>query len=89
MSPKAARRSTSVRQDACCATAMGVQAIMHQQLRGRFFSTIELVNAQEAEQAAGRAGQLAHRLTYADLVILDELGHLPFSQTGGARSCST
>ena len=66
------------------ATAIGVQAIMHHQLRVRFFSTIELVNALEAEQAAGRAGQLAHRLTYADLVILDELGYLPFSQAGGA-----
>lgn len=26
----------------------------------------------------------ANRLLYADLVILDELGYLPFSQTGGA-----
>jgi DNA replication protein DnaC len=50
----------------------------------RFFSTIELVNALEQEQAAGKAGQLANRLTYADLVILDELGYLPFSQAGGA-----
>lgn len=66
------------------ATAIGVQAIMHHQLRVRFFSTIELVNALEAEQAAGRAGQLANRLTYADVVILDELGYLPFSQAGGA-----
>jgi DNA replication protein DnaC len=27
---------------------------------------------------------MAHRLVYADLVILDELGYLPFSQAGGA-----
>jgi DNA replication protein DnaC len=27
---------------------------------------------------------MAHRLVYADLVILDELGYLPFTQSGGA-----
>ena len=32
----------------------------------------------------GRAGQIANRLMYVDLVILDELGYLPFSQIGGA-----
>ena len=36
------------------------------------------------EKAAGKAGQIAHRLMYADLLILDELGYLPFSQAGGA-----
>ncbi|MCE7903951.1 MAG: ATP-binding protein [Gammaproteobacteria bacterium PRO9] len=66
------------------ATALGIQAIAHHHRRVRFFSTIELVNALEQEQAAGKAGQLANRLTYADLVILDELGYLPFSQAGGA-----
>jgi DNA replication protein DnaC len=66
------------------ATAIGVQAIMHHHLRVRFFSTIELVNLLETEKAAGKPGQLANRLIYADLVILDELGYLPFSQAGGA-----
>jgi DNA replication protein DnaC len=66
------------------ATAIGVQAIMHHHLRVRFFSTIELVNLLETEKAAGKPGQLANRLVYADLVILDELGYLPFSQAGGA-----
>ncbi len=50
----------------------------------RFFSTVELVNALELEKSQGKAGQLAHRLVYMDLVILDELGYLPFSQAGGA-----
>jgi DNA replication protein DnaC len=50
----------------------------------RFFSTIELVNALELERAAGKQGQIAHRLMYVDLVILDELGYLPFSQAGSA-----
>ena len=66
------------------ATAIGVQAIMHHHLRVRCFSTIELVNQLENEKALGKTGQLANRLVYADLVILDELGYLPFSQAGGA-----
>ena len=66
------------------ATAIGVQAIMHHHLRVRCFSTIELVNQLENEKALGKPGQLANRLVHADLVILDELGYLPFSQAGGA-----
>lgn len=66
------------------ATALGIDAICQHDKRVRFFSTIELVNALELEKAAGKQGQIAHRLVYADLVILDELGYLPFSQAGGA-----
>jgi DNA replication protein DnaC len=66
------------------ATAIGVHALVHHHRRVRCFSTTELVNALELEKAAGRQGQIAHRLMYADLVILDELGYLPFSQSGGA-----
>ena len=66
------------------ATAIGVQAILHHHRRVRCFSSIELVNALEQEQAAGKAGAIAQRLTHADLVILDELSYLPFSQAGGA-----
>ena len=49
-----------------------------------FFSTVELVNALEQEKNQGKAGQIAGRLAYSDLVILDELGYLPFSASGGA-----
>jgi DNA replication protein DnaC len=66
------------------ATALGVQAIEHHRKRVRFFSTVELVNALEQEKAMGRAGQIANRLIHSDLVILDELGYLPFSASGGA-----
>lgn len=66
------------------ATAIAVQAIQHHHHRVRFFSSIELVNTLELEKQAGKQGRLANRLIYADLVILDELGYLPFSQTGGA-----
>src|ERR1700761_4644373 len=66
------------------ATALGIQAIEHHHKRVRFFSTVELVNALEQEKAQGRAGQIANRLLHCDLVILDELGYLPFSASGGA-----
>jgi len=66
------------------ATAIGVQAIMHHHLRVRCFSTIELVNTLEQEKSNAKQGQMANRLVHADLVILDELGYLPFSQAGGA-----
>ncbi len=66
------------------ASAIGVQAIEHHNARVRYFSTIELVNLLESEKQQGRAGHLANRLLYTDLVILDELGYLPFSQVGGA-----
>ena len=66
------------------ATAIGVQAITHHRLRVRFFSTIELVNSLEQEKAHAKPGPIANRLVQLDLVILDELGYLPFSQAGGA-----
>jgi hypothetical protein len=47
-------------------------------------SPIEFVNQLENEQAQGKGGQIANRLLHADLVILDELGYLPFSRAGGA-----
>ena len=46
--------------------------------------TVELVNALEQEKLQGKPGQIAARLTNSDLVILDELGYLPFSASGGA-----
>jgi DNA replication protein DnaC len=64
---------------ALVATGLGIQAIEHQRRKVRFFSTIELVNAFEQEKAKGKAGQIAEGLTKLDLVILDELGYLPFN----------
>ena len=66
------------------ATAIGVQAVEHLRRKVRFFSTVELVNALEQEKGLGKSGQIAERLVRADLVILDELGYLPFSASGGA-----
>jgi DNA replication protein DnaC len=66
------------------ATALGVSGITQHSKRVRFYSTVDLANLLEQEKAAGKAGRLAFGLMRLDLVILDELGYLPFSQTGGA-----
>jgi DNA replication protein DnaC len=66
------------------ATALGVSGITHHGKRVRFYSTVDLVNLLEQEKAQGKAGKLAFSLLRMDLVILDELGYLPFSQAGGA-----
>jgi DNA replication protein DnaC len=66
------------------ATALGVQAVEHHRRKVRFFATVDLVNALEQEKTANKAGQLAERLLKLDLIILDELGYLPFSPSGGA-----
>jgi len=51
--------------------------------RGRFFNVVDLVNRLETETRGGRQGRLADLLTRMDLVVLDELGYLPFAQSGG------
>jgi DNA replication protein DnaC len=51
--------------------------------RGRFFNTVDLVNKLEAEARAGRQGRMADYLTRMDFIVLDELGYLPFAQSGG------
>jgi DNA replication protein DnaC len=51
--------------------------------RGRFYNVVDLVNRLETENRNGRQGQLADRLIRMDFVILDELGYLPFAQSGG------
>jgi DNA replication protein DnaC len=66
------------------ATALGVQAVEHQRKKVHFFATVDLVDALEQEKAMNKAGQLAERLPRLDLIILDELGYLPFSPSGGA-----
>ncbi|WP_226634966.1 IS21-like element helper ATPase IstB [Novosphingobium profundi] len=66
------------------ATALGVQAVEHRRKKVRFFSTVDLVNTLEQEKTMNRSGQLTERLLRLDLLILDELGYLPFSPSGGA-----
>jgi DNA replication protein DnaC len=64
------------------AIAIG-RACVRSGARVRFYNTVDLVNRLEAEARAGKPGRIADQLSRLDLVILDELGYLPFAQSGG------
>ena len=66
------------------AIAIAISGISSRGKRVRFYSTVDLVNALEREKHDNKAGTIALSLMRMDLVILDELGYLPFSQAGGA-----
>ena len=51
--------------------------------RGRFFNVGDLLNKLDAEARAERQGRTADLISRLDFLILDELGYLPFAQTGG------
>jgi DNA replication protein DnaC len=65
------------------ATALAIAAI-HQGKRVRFYNAVDLVNQLDKEKQQGKAGNLARQLIQMDAVILDELGYLPFPESGGA-----
>jgi DNA replication protein DnaC len=65
------------------AIAIGANCVREREARVRFFNTVDLVNQLEAEARAGKTGRLATQLARTDLVILDELGYLPFPRAGG------
>jgi DNA replication protein DnaC len=65
------------------ATALGVASI-HAGKRVRFYNAVDLVQQLEKESKAGKAGNIAKSLVLMDAVIVDELGYLPFAQSGGA-----
>jgi DNA replication protein DnaC len=48
--------------------------------RARFYNLVDLANLLEQEKLAGKGGILAARLSRLDIVVLDELGYLPFSK---------
>ncbi|MFO7625924.1 MAG: IS21-like element helper ATPase IstB, partial [Candidatus Fermentibacteraceae bacterium] len=50
--------------------------------RARFYNLVDLANDLEQEKLAGKGGKLTNRLLRFDLVVLDELGYLPFSKNG-------
>jgi DNA replication protein DnaC len=51
--------------------------------RGRFFNTVDLVNRLEQDARLGKAGAMAAQLSRLDVVVLDELGYLPFARSSG------
>lgn len=64
----------------CIAVA---SAVIRTKARGRFYNLVDLVNQLEQEKAGGRSGRLVEKLLRYDLIVIDELGYLPFSQPGG------
>jgi DNA replication protein DnaC len=59
------------------------RACIHDGARGRFFNVVDLVNRLETEARSGRQGRTADYLSRMDFIVLDELGYLPFAQSGG------
>ena len=51
--------------------------------RGRFYNVVDLVNRLEAEARTNRQGRIADQLARLDFAVFDELGYLPFAQSGG------
>ena len=60
-----------------------VRACIRAGARGRFFNVVDLVNKLDAEARGGKQGRTADLLGRLDFLVLDELGYLPFAQTGG------
>ncbi len=50
--------------------------------RAKFYNLVDLANALEQEKMEGNGGKLAAMLTRFNMVVLDELGYLPFSKNG-------
>lgn len=66
-------------------THLAVAIAAHLVRRGtkaRFYNLVDLANDLEQEKLAGIGGKLVNRLLRFDLVVLDELGYLPFSKNG-------
>ena len=64
--------------------AIGIaRSIIRAGRKARFFNAVDLVNKFEAEAKLGRSGRVADGLMRVDLLVLDELGYLPFAQSGG------
>ncbi len=64
--------------------AIGIaRACIRDGARARFYNVVAWVNGLEAAGRAGRQGRLADHLCRVDLVVLDELGYLPFALSGG------
>lgn len=49
----------------------------------RFFNLVDLANQLEREKLDGNSGKLAKQMEKIDVLVLDELGYLPFSKNGG------
>jgi DNA replication protein DnaC len=58
-------------------------ALIRQEKRVRFYNIVDLVNELEREKQSGKSGRILRQMLGRDCLILDELGYLPFSRSGG------
>jgi DNA replication protein DnaC len=64
--------------------AIGItRSVIRSGKKARFFNAVDLANKLEAETKLGRAGRTADGLGRVNLVVIDELGYLPFALSGG------
>jgi len=63
------------------ATSIGLNLI-RKGFKVRFWNLVDLVNELEKEKEQGKTGDLVKKTNCFSVVILDELGYLPFSKTG-------
>jgi DNA replication protein DnaC len=63
------------------AIAIASKAV-RKEYRVRFFNLVDLANQLEREKLDGNAGRLAKQMEKIDILVLDELGYLPFSKNG-------
>jgi DNA replication protein DnaC len=63
------------------ATSIGLNLI-REGYKVRFWNLIDLVNELEKEKEQGRAGDIMRKMSRFSVMILDELGYLPFSKLG-------
>ena len=65
------------------AIALARQAVRNHK-KARFYNVVDLVNRLEQEKNLGKISSFTNRFQNIDVLVLDELGYLPFSQAGGA-----
>lgn len=63
------------------ATGIGMNLI-RKGYKVRFWNLVDLVNELEKEKEQGKAGDIAKKMRYYSLMVLDEMGYLPFSKLG-------
>lgn len=59
------------------------RSVIRKGRKARFFNAVDLANKLEMEGKLGHAGRTADALTRVNLLVLDELGYLPFALSGG------
>ena len=63
------------------ATTIGL-SLIRKSYKVKFWNLIDLVNELEKEKEQGRAGEIMRKMNRFSVMILDELGYLPFSKLG-------